>query len=347
LYFIRKPNFVFSLPEINDRELKKARVDQQEVVTDFEKISEISREIMAATRIERASNAAKMKKRWDTSNTQQAKVGDYVLTEKDLHDKPSKKIKKKRKLGEALFVRPGIVTKVHANGTISVQWKESETVELVASNRFKVVTKEVFDSCSFSEVVSDESTTSSRSIDEKSSKEKENKIESDPLSSQKKNAPTYLPKSQTKKISKKDSLITFSKKSGDHKTHKNSKVNNSSSSSKGSKKRRFDDSSSTSDAENSMDSLNIEVSCECEEKYQKSTESQNKTWSPQPGLKVLIFWKAENKWYPGTVVKWSETEQKWFVNYECDGDKQYHKFKLKTWKVAEGNNARVLKSIYL
>jgi hypothetical protein len=96
LYFVRKPNLVFSLPEINEREMQHPNSFPEVIENDYEKISIVSQQIMEVTRSEREVNAKKMKKRWDTSNTQQAKVGDYVLTEKILHDQPMKTKKKKK-----------------------------------------------------------------------------------------------------------------------------------------------------------------------------------------------------------------------------------------------------------
>jgi transposase InsO family protein len=325
LYYLREPNFVLNLPEVNER---NKHIENDEVELDFKKISKMSQEIMAVTRAEREANAEKMKKRWDTNNTQKAKVGDFILTEKLLYDQPTKhKLRKKRKLGDALFVKPGVVVKVHANGNVSVKWKETETVDVVANNKFKVVSKHIFD-CTVAFHEGDEDTFSSSTDEETMTKLKKNNTKTSNIAS-----------SQNK-------LDTVETKTGSKRKFSAIESSNDSSISV----------SSNSESSGSSDSFILHSQPENEEKTLKQTkfkhkfvlneEPKIKNWRPLPGLHVLIHWKEEDAWYPGTVAKWSETENKWFINYK-DGDKQYHKFNSKKWKIDVGNNPRILKSIHV
>jgi hypothetical protein len=59
-----------------------------------------------------------------------------------------------------------------------VKWKDSEVVETVASNRFKVISKEVFDSCYHKDDLSDDKEdTRSITSKEESTKEDQNELE--------------------------------------------------------------------------------------------------------------------------------------------------------------------------
>lgn len=154
IFFMRKPNFVYSLPgEPQQNEENSFRIDENE-------LHELHDALIEDVREQREKNAATMKKRWDTSNTQPVSVGDYVLV-----DPRKGKKKRKRGLGEPLFHVPGIVESVNASGNIKVKWKEGSNYfdeSFVPNNKFRVVNKSIYESTVSSFVASDSSSEESQ-----------------------------------------------------------------------------------------------------------------------------------------------------------------------------------------
>ncbi len=125
------------LPEVPDPEANI--LEQQEII-------EIHSNLIQSVREMREKNAAKMKSRWDTNNTQKVEVGNYVLVDPRVK---TKKIKKKAVLGERIYSMPGVVLDVNANGNILVRFKNGEETPInkpVPNNQFKVIDQEMFNS---------------------------------------------------------------------------------------------------------------------------------------------------------------------------------------------------------
>ena len=60
---------------------------------------------------------------------------------------------------------------------------------------------------------------------------------------------------------------------------------------------------------------------------------------------VFIHWKKDQKWYPGVVARFSDSNLKWCIDYD-DGDKEKHTFNRENWRVpVKGHSARNLKVI--
>jgi len=142
IFFLRPPHFVYHypgtvLPEVPDPEANI--LEQQEII-------EIHSNLIQSVREMREKNAAKMKSRWDTNNTQKVEVGNYVLVDPRVK---TKKIKKKAVLGERIYSMPGVVLDVNANGNILVRFKNGEETPInkpVPNNQFKVIDQEMFNS---------------------------------------------------------------------------------------------------------------------------------------------------------------------------------------------------------
>jgi len=142
IFFLRPPHFVYhfpgsALPEISDPEVNV--LEQQEIIDAHSNLIESVREL-------REKNAAKMKARWDTKNTQRVEVGNYVLVDPRAK---TKQIKKKAVLGERIYSMPGVVLVVNANGNILVRYKNGEETPIdrpVPNNQFKVIDLETFNS---------------------------------------------------------------------------------------------------------------------------------------------------------------------------------------------------------
>ena len=93
----------------------------------------------------REKNAAKMKARWDTKNTQTVKVGNFVLVDPRI----KKKWRAKAVLGERIFSMPGKVIEVNANGNIRVTYKNGSVTPIrspVPNNQFKVIDEDMYNS---------------------------------------------------------------------------------------------------------------------------------------------------------------------------------------------------------
>ena len=117
----------------------------------------------------REKNAAKMKSRFDTVNTQVVKVGDYVLVDPRI----KKKWRAKATLGERIYSMPGIVSEVNANGNILVRYKnglETPINKPVPNNQFKVIDEEIYNSVEMSPV-EDEDDDEDEQLDEVPSNE--------------------------------------------------------------------------------------------------------------------------------------------------------------------------------
>lgn len=102
----------------------------------------------------REKNAAKMKSRFDTVNTQVVKVGDYVLVDARI----KKKWRAKAILGERIYSMPGIVSEVNANGNILVRYKnglETPINKPVPNNQFKVIDEKMYKSVEMSPIEDD------------------------------------------------------------------------------------------------------------------------------------------------------------------------------------------------
>jgi hypothetical protein len=158
IFYTREPNFIFTLPENQENDIvieagvveeEKFRISQPEFKIIYDALNEDVKEM-------RDKNAATMKKRWDTSNTQKVNVGDFVLV-----DTRRKLTLSKRPLGDPIFHAPGIyiinvyyysqinvvgiVTEVFPSGNIKINWKEKDYYDdnIIANNKFKCVSKEV------------------------------------------------------------------------------------------------------------------------------------------------------------------------------------------------------------
>jgi hypothetical protein len=66
-------------------------------------------------------------------------------------------------------------------------------------------------------------------------------------------------------------------------------------------------------------------------------------WKPIPGLKVAIYWSAEQIWYKGEVVKFVAKNQKWLIAY-LDGDRSEHTFRSEKWRVYSDQLPRLMKT---
>ena len=64
-------------------------------------------------------------------------------------------------------------------------------------------------------------------------------------------------------------------------------------------------------------------------RLQPTSNTRAKT-PPLVGKRVKIFWKGENKWFQGTVMK--RDGQKFLVEYD-DGDKEWETYKPEKWKI--------------
>jgi hypothetical protein len=215
-------------------------------------------EILESTVKERQLLAEKMKMRWDTVNTQKVQVGNFVLTEKHLYEKVKNKIKQKRPLGEPLFVRPAKVIQVSGNGCVVVQFKGTEVRDTVASNKFKVVPEEIYQSTDYNSDL--EKTSSSSECEE----------------------PQFSELTQ---------LVT-------NKT-RNATVTGYTTSATGATNTISTKSNNVATTKNSTSNVKVV------NKKNKNNNNNDNNWEPTPGLKVLIYWKGEDKWFAGTVKKWS------------------------------------------
>lgn len=75
IFYFRKPHFVYSYPGSN---LSDEENDFEEFSEgDREKVQEIHSLLLQDVREQREKNAEKMKKRWDTVNTQQVEVACF------------------------------------------------------------------------------------------------------------------------------------------------------------------------------------------------------------------------------------------------------------------------------
>lgn len=102
----------------------------------------------------RKRNAVKMKARWDTVNTQQVRIGDFVLVD----PRVKKKWRKKDILGERVFSMPGKVIEVNANGNIRVTYKNGSVTPVsspVPNNKFKVVDEDLYNSVDMASILDD------------------------------------------------------------------------------------------------------------------------------------------------------------------------------------------------
>jgi hypothetical protein len=135
------------LPELPDPEANV--INQQEIL-------DVHADLIQGVREMREKNAAKMKARWDTKNTQVVKEGDYVLVDARI----KKKWRAKAILGERIYSMPGIVSEVNANGNILVHYKnglETPINKPVPNNQFKVIDENMYNSVDMSPIEEDDS----------------------------------------------------------------------------------------------------------------------------------------------------------------------------------------------
>jgi len=147
IFFVRPPHFVYHYPGTVLTEVPDPEVN----VIEQEEILEVHSNLIQGVRELREKNAARMKARFDTKNTQSVKVGDYVLVDSRI----KKKWRAKAILGERIYSMPGIVSAVNANGNILVRYKnglETPVIKPVPNNKFKVIDEEMYNSVEMSPV---------------------------------------------------------------------------------------------------------------------------------------------------------------------------------------------------
>jgi len=271
IFFLRPPHFVYHfpgtvLPEVPDPEANV--IDQLEIL-------DVHANLIQSVREMREKNAAKMKSRFDTVNTQVVKVGDYVLVDARI----KKKWRAKAILGERIYSMPGIVSEVNANGNILVRYKnglETPFNKPVPNNQFKVIDEEMYKSVEMSPI------------------EEDGEDRSDEVPS-----------------------------NGVGQSHQ----------ALGDEIQRFDQPGTNSNLQF------IKVNMDVQNDYMEVPVG----WKPIPGLRVAIYWSAEQKWYKGEVVKFVGKNQKWLIVYS-DGDRSEHTFRSEKWRVCSDQIPRLMKT---
>jgi len=314
IFYLRAPNFVYSFPGTNLAEVVDLEDCNEGNQTE---VQEFVANLIQDVREQREANAVKMKERWDTVNTQQVEVGQFVLVD----PRHRYKVQPKRVLGRPLFFVPGQVIHVNPNGNIGVQWKDGTETPVdrpIPNNKFKVVAEDVFDSTSYEDFDSGESEVDTAST-------RAQTFESV--------APNHVAK--TKAFAKASNASSTSSTSSTKSTSTTSTSTTSTTSTISTTSTTSTSTSSTSTTSTKRKKLDNNG-------YFDLSDAE---WEPFETLKVEIFWKSSSKWYAGVVGRFSPSEQKWRVHYE-DNDNIKHRFNPDKWRISTaGHSARNLKLI--
>jgi hypothetical protein len=311
VFFCREPNLVYNYP---GTKLDEVPTQTKANEMDAEKVQELIADLHEGVRGQREKNAALMKARWDTKNTQQVKASDYVLVD------PRKNYKRqpKRVLGERIFSKPAIVKQVNSNGNVHVLFKNgTRTIpsEPIPNNKFKVVSKEIYDSVPMDGMESEEKSES----DEEFAMVFDNDENND-------NNVDENNKNNDKNVNKNNYLPLTMEQAGDVNNMVNTDI---------AKKTSDEDAGTNYDYQPEKGNFVPD--------QRISYMNLPDVWIPIPNLQVEIYWKKDDAWNPGKVVKYKKNISKWRINY-VDLDKSDHKFNPKKWRVPYDQNPRLLKS---